>query len=751
MRAFSYLRRRYPQCSRAVSSVPDGREGAATESVIFVPGLPEFFGVLFVTSSDSPALASTVRVERAEPESEELHAVRALWRAHSDTLGFFPRGAFAEHAERGWVLVATAGREATIVGYLLYRVSRGRAVLVHLCSDDAWRGRGVGRALFEAFRDRTAHLLEARLTCRTDFDASNLWARFGFIKQRERPARGAGKQLAVWILDYGHPDLFSIPNDETTVAVVDANVFIDLEQQVAEPRRSLEARALRADWLQSSFRLAVTPELTAEIDRNTDAQERMRLRRLVSTYWMVKAKPAAVDAAEARVEAILGAPESVSDRSDRRQLAFAIAGDAALFLTCDRAVIEHAEELQAAFGLRVLRPVDLINDIDASEQPLAYAPERLEGSALSTRHVRTDDLDGIKRVFLHFEQQEKVSGLPTLLREMLAHPRSSTVRMVSDATGAPLGVIAVDAADARVHRIRALRVRRGGLAPTLAQHLLWRTILEAVRRGAEVVTFEDPLMDERVRIGLSVVGFVHDHSRWVKLIMRGTSTIPVARARLASLAVGGGVTPNVHAAFEAAMDRVESPSVAPGDVLHLERLLWPLKLETTALPCYIVPIQPTFAAALFDTTMAAESLFDADSELLLGLENVYYRSPRPMLQAPSRVLWYVSGKGQGYSHAKHVSAASTLTEVAVGPPSAVFKRFRRLGAYAYKDVQAIGPQAMAFTFAQTEVFPVAIPLSRVRELLRAHGGPAQHPFLSPVQVPAEAWFALYSMGIPGQA
>jgi GNAT superfamily N-acetyltransferase/predicted nucleic acid-binding protein len=675
-----------------------------------------------------------------------------LWRAHSDTLGFFPEGAFAQHAQRGWVLAAKTA-SGQVVGYLLYRISRGRAVIVHLCTDDANRGQGIAHQLFRAFRDRTADLLGARLTCRTDFAASRLWSRLGFVRVWERTAREEGKTLGIWEMDYGHPDLFSATAAGSTVAVMDANVFFDLAAPVADTRRTAEARALRADWLQSSFTLAVTPELSSEISRNKDRAEQKRLHRLASGFLTVKARPHDVDATFVAVEEILGRARSASDHSDRRQLAYAIASQADLFLTCDGKIIDHAERLQATFGIRVLQPVDLINDIDAGDQPWAYAPARLEGSSLSTRQVRTEDLEDLKRTFLYFEQAETVAGLPATLRSILAHPRTCSVRMVTDRSGAALAVIGLDRVDTTRHRIRALRVRRDGIAPTLARHLVWRATTDAVRLGADLVTFEDRLVSERIRDALSAVGFIPDGPRWVKLILRGCLPLDLAHERLTALASTGEISAGVRDALVSALEGLTE--AAASDVARMEHLLWPLKLRTAALPCYIVPIRPVYAAALFDTAMASESLFDADSELLLRLENVYYRAPQPMLRAPARVLWYVSGKGRGYSRSMHLSAASTVTEVVVGEPKLVFSRFRRFGAYSYQSVKEIAERdrrgrVMAFTFSQTEVFESAIPLDRVREALRRYTGRV-HPLVSPAGVPPDAWFDLYMMGGPERA
>jgi ribosomal protein S18 acetylase RimI-like enzyme/predicted nucleic acid-binding protein len=678
-------------------------------------------------------------VEETRPDSADLTEVQRLWRAHSNTLGFFPDGAFRQHAERGWVLVAKERSTGVVLGYLIYRVARGHAVVVHLCVDDAYQGYGVARRLIRELRGRTANLLGARLACRLDFPASDIWNRLGFVRRGSRAAREAGKHLGCWYMDYGHPDLFSRLAEDKTIAVMDANVFFDLVND-DESRRSLQAKSLRADWLEMAFALAVTPELQTEISRNPDITEQRRRRAFAGTFIEVKASPEQVEDALISVENFLGRGNSESDRSDRRQLAHAIASEAEIFLTCDRDLIDNAEVLESRCGIRVLEPVALINDIDASEQPAAYSPARLDGSRITSRQMRADDLDAIKQAFLYFAQAESLAGLPRVLRELLAQPRTSRVHILTDSNGALVAVFGVDRADSQVHRVRALRIRGSGVSQTLARHLLWRAISDAAAVGAQSIIFDDPFSDDRMHDALMATGFVRDGDHWIKLVLREV----VNPERLASVVSAFLRTASITSVLRD--DLVETVKATQDgdatDIARLEHLLWPLKVETATIPCYIVPIRPTYAADLFDTGMASESLFAADAGLLLRLENVYYRSARPMLKSPARVLWYVS-KEQGYSHAGYISAASTITSVATGDPRTLYTRYRRYGTYKYDDVLRIGNRAMAFTFGQTEILTAPISFAQIGQVLQRHTG-AQNPLAGPVGVPVGAWFELYS-------
>ena len=104
-------------------------------------------------------------LELVRPESPLLHGISGLWRANSATLGFFPSGAFTDHAANGG-LIAALDADGSLVGYGAFRRAYRRASIVHLCVDDRARGQGVARLLFEAFREATSDLLGASVTCR---------------------------------------------------------------------------------------------------------------------------------------------------------------------------------------------------------------------------------------------------------------------------------------------------------------------------------------------------------------------------------------------------------------------------------------------------------------------------------------------------------------------------------------------------------------------------------------------------------
>lgn len=161
----------------------------------------------------------------------------------------------------------------------------------------------------------------------------------------------------------------------------------------------------------------------------------------------------------------------------------------------------------------------------------------------------------------------------------------------------------------------------------------------------------------------------------------------------------------------------------------------------------IIPIQPKWAAQLFDTRLAQQDLFGLPPELGFRLENAYYRARNPSLQAPARILWYVSmGEGR-YRGAGALRAASYLDEVVVDRPKVLFSQFRRLGIYRWEHLQAITKGSldqalMALRFSGTELLPSPITWNDLQTTLEARLG-KKNQLQGPVRITSQLFFELY--------
>jgi hypothetical protein len=176
---------------------------------------------------------------------------------------------------------------------------------------------------------------------------------------------------------------------------------------------------------------------------------------------------------------------------------------------------------------------------------------------------------------------------------------------------------------------------------------------------------------------------------------------------------------------------------------ELERIWWPAKITDSGLPTYLVPIQQAFSVDLLGVPHA----FVRDDALGLAREHVYYRSPKgPRIQAPARLLWYISGSGPGVAYQPGVVACSQLDSVDTGTPDELHSRYRHLGVWDLgKILQASrDDQVQALRFTNTEQL-AHIPLPRLRRIAAAHGHRAGHP-QGPQRLSADLFAALYREG-----
>ena len=222
-----------------------------------------------------------------------LSAVKLLGRKHSSTLGFFPDGAFEDHADRGHLLAASIS-DNELAGYCAFRVSKGRAMIAHLCVGEKYRSAGVAKQLFAAVKVHAQErdLCGIGLHCRRDYPATNLWPKLGFVPVKNKPGRGIdGSELTLWWHALPAADLLSQTeaSEKRLEVVIDCNVFRDLHDTT--DKRNEQARYLAADWLAAHIELCTVQELRVELNRIPLAVPREDLMRCAQRYRLLESPP----------------------------------------------------------------------------------------------------------------------------------------------------------------------------------------------------------------------------------------------------------------------------------------------------------------------------------------------------------------------------------------------------------------------------------------------------------------------------
>lgn len=649
------------------------------------------------------------------------------------TLGHMPFAVYHQAATKGTLLLAFAGSQ--VVGYALYGLARRRVRLNHLCVDPQLRRQGIARMLVQWLSERYADHRGISVRCRHSYGLGDMWIKLGFTQISERPGRSHEGHIVVdWWRDHNHPNLFTRDAETVLVrAAIDLNILRDL----AETRRadSAESLALLDDQIVDRLELVRTAALDAEINL-MEGDLRGKCTRRVHSFPSVRSERKRLEEVtssltEAAREKESSYPRTDQDRLDLRHAAEAIAANLNVFITRDAHLTQVLGSASEGYGLRILRPVDVLLHIDELVRAKAYSPAALLNTVFTKRLVGSSEEKGLT-LLANVTEGERP-------RDFLAKVRSLTVAG-QDRVGVygPLGhlvaVFATTNLNGTLH-VPLLRVVNDTMAETLARQLLFQLRQQSRLSGASIIRITDSYLQSHTRLAALNDGF---HSVDADLY----SFVLNAYAEASEIEYQAVIAARRSGLPEPAPLRPGMPAVAAAE---LERLWWPVKILDSELPTYMLPIKQAFSAELLGVPAG---LLPRKEALGLNREHVYYRSPGGIhIQAPARLLWYMSEGGSRVPYPAGVIACSQLDSVVVGTPEELHTRFRHLGVWDEATIAraARNGDAQALRFTNTEIFPYSVSRSRLRALASENGirgVPPQGPRL----LPAKLFAAIYREG-----
>lgn len=673
-------------------------------------------------------------------DREFLAQVIALGDENKKTLGFLPHRAFEQACEAGTLLAVI--ERGHVLAYALYSLPRQVVRLTHLCVSREARGRGLAGVLVGAISDRHADRFGITLKCRNDFAANKMWPRLGFEKQGEIPGRSRKRlPLSIWWRDHGHPTLFSAAESLGLVRVMlDLNVFIDLESSYRRSEQE-ESGALVGDWLADQVDLVVSSELPTEIERHPDAAEKQRQLDAALKYQTVRTDRQALDASARLITDLVLATSGTDlsadpgDVSDVRHLAAASLSGTTVIATRDERFIDWSAGITDATGVRVMRPSDVVLQLDELARAQEYRPVQLEDTRYALTPVRSrTEADLLP--FMHDSKGERKPGYLAMIRRLLAGGPLWNRLILRDPHGDPIALF-VTGTDESQFLVPVFRVRTSRLEETVTRQLLFHLRKQACASGKSALRITDPALADTTMRAIREEGLVYDRDGWTGFAVQACGPAAAVDEQLTAAATAAGL-----------QVRSLRPGLSAAIGADLERTLWPAKITDCELPTFLVPIRPEFSAELFGIPAILMPRPDA---LGISREHVYYRSPRRSgLIAPARLLWYASGAGRT-SGVGAVIACSRLEEIIVSRPSELHQRFRYLGVWRQEQIAQVARdgQAMALRFADTEIFPFQVSLRRLQGLISQH---CQSVSLQSAQkIPAQLFADVYQEGLSGHA
>ncbi|MDM8520577.1 GNAT family N-acetyltransferase [Anaerolineales bacterium HSG6] len=695
-------------------------------------------------------MTAKITIKIIHEQSPYLPQVIDLADENSKILGHFPRGAFTECAKNQQVLVAL-DEEGYFMGYLLYRIAytKNEASITHLCVDPSFRGKGVAVTLVNYLKQTTKQHRGIKLKCRQDYEATNVWPRFGFRSIGEMPGRSkTGSTLLVWWFSHEHPTLFDTQANHLKLSVaIDFNILIDLQDE-----RNSETLALMADWLQDEIELCVTDEIFNEISRDKDKNRRKKRRDYVNYFRKLPSNNPDFLKYSELLKPFFPQIMTSQDEADLRELARAIVADVQFFVTRDEPMLKRAESIYDEFKVRIIRPLELIRHLDELHEESNYQPSRLAGSVnLNLTPVNTDLIDDsqLANIFCNGRDGENHAEFLQRLRPCLAQPHLYETIIIKNSDKDMLALIVYGKQDNQILDIPLFRTVYNSLSKTLIRYLLLQAILRSSKEQRILTKVTDPYLSDEICEALSENKFISVDGYWVKTNLSQVATAGSFLEPLTEQDIY-----KQHKDYFDTMAKTLNLITSTESLqtkVGIEKSLWPAKIIDLDIPNFVISIKPEWAKDLFDENFAKQYLFGAKESLILNGENVYYRtaSHTKMLDCPARVLWYVTaGKFQG---SKSIRACSYIDEIVIGKPKDLFRRFRRLGVYEWRNIYELAKQdiendIMAFRFSHTELFDKPITWERLQEIWKAELSRKFH-VQSPLKITNEMFIHLYKIGM----
>ncbi|ODB82368.1 hypothetical protein A3194_19120 [Candidatus Thiodiazotropha endoloripes] len=642
-----------------------------------------------------------------------LKSAISLWKKNRKTLGFFPEGAFDHYALNNWILYLLGGSK--VKGYLLYRIAKDRVAITHLCVDDETRGSGGARILFNALKQAVddGYCRGVEVRCRSDYEISRMWPKLGFECVGHIGGRAKeGSELTVWFYRFDVHDFFydMMPkedDDELTWAVLDSNVIFKLSNPANID--SEESLALLSDSIAPYARFFITPEVFVETERKVDVKEKKKSNEYANKFEKLEIKRSQYDAYRNRLKPLWGRIDKDRDRSDLNHIAYTASAGVPNFITQDQELIDKADVIYDACNVQVRRPVDFITELDQIENIDKYTPISISRTKYQIRCPVNEEVSLISEQFCLPNKGEKRKQLEAKIRSYIANPERYHVFLVAEESNEIVGFLCLKRMAGKVS-IVLMRHNANLSSRTVVQNLTWDKIFSINQRNIALISYEDENAAFLNNELFKSPGFIRSEKGWFRIAVDCVLCLPEFKKRISDYL---DYISDIDNCSKKEVKQIISTGYE--NTCKYEEVFWPLKIESEGIPTYLIPIKPVWALHLFDKKLAEQELWGADPSKHFNIENVYYRSAKSFKAVPgARILWYVSsGRNKKVSE---IRACSRLIEAKIDTAKKLFKEYKRLGIYEWKNLMDItgndpDGDVMAIRFYQTENFIVPIQLN----------------------------------------
>lgn len=653
-----------------------------------------------------------------------IDQIQALGDKNSSTLGFMPAEAFKQFAKDGYIFYAL--QEKMIVAYALFRIQKRKnaIVLTHLCVSDSCRGTGIAKELVDTLCQKysTMRYIEAR--CRRDYNLDDFWKKCGFNVLSEKDGRKkSGSTLTIWRREIDNRNLLNLiyeeESQEKIVAALDTNIIVLLHQG------DKETQFLMDDYLHDYIAYRITPECKNEINKNQNPVARRKLLQFLNQFDVLGHDQAVVAALTLRLTDELDPLRNKT--GDIRHLAFCIAAEADVLVTRDDWLCKQAEHCRKEYGIDILRPEELYLEIEEISENNLYSPECMMGSRYTEENFRKEDAR--KAYNLHQETGQKKAAFQ---KELLSWVTNEQIRITAIKQNNELvGLYAIRTIEYSFELILFAFDRKAlkkAARNTLMRFVLNRIVYKIAKDADQctgIIVKKDIV--ENNRDIFNDCGFIPFEEGMIHLCLNGVCQADEA-LEYCSLYLHSLKDVIDQKDIDSTISNITS--IARQNILSFEKLLGAsVILQNSALPTYFVPVMPIYAAKLFDEDLAAASMLVPVSEheqAVLSIENSFFSASRHKLEAPCRILWYVS-EDKRYCNVKALRACSVMSDVDSGTLKELYNQHRKYGVLNWEEITTLFQAAptkriQAFRFESTCMFKKNMTCAEFKKLYLSRTG-----------------------------
>ena len=363
------------------------------------------------------------RREELEPYIDSIRQAADSERA---SFGFLPPNAYREFVQQGRAVAAIAGSEGQLAGYCLYGGVFPQAKIFQTYVAPSFRGEAIGERLLSSVLEGLERkgFLSAVANVAADLSAANrFYEKMGFdVVATKEGGKTTKRLIKVRAKELSSPSLLDLVDQPTSRArapvmrgprptsvpryVLDLNVIFDVTKM--RPRSEV-AQGVVAAALENDVKLAITAEITAELEKHSRKDQPdpiLNLCRAIPTLRLPDQKTLL----RLREELLpIVFPEKAhqttlkaNDEADLRHLVTAIEENVVGFITSDEAILRAADKLNARYNLSILSPSAFGQGFEAEFGARTRAFIHTASSTLQPKSFEEQDREGIEQLLRNY-------------------------------------------------------------------------------------------------------------------------------------------------------------------------------------------------------------------------------------------------------------------------------------------------------------------------------------------------------------